>query len=113
MNYGKQVRIQQNVDRMGLSIYVFENTPEGRFVYSSPAGMVRTKLTEGKQSEPALYIEDELAHELWLALDHMFGSEKSETASRELSATKSHLSDMKVIAFHKLGIRESGDAPTN
>lgn len=111
MRYGKQIRVSSNVDMLGMSIYMFEDLPEGRYMIEPSGDPKRTLIKRGTAIElrPMLLLEDDLARELWQQLDKVFGNEKSETASRELHATKLHLADMQRITFHKLGIGDKNN----
>lgn len=108
MRYGKQIRVSNDIGMLGVSIYMLDFMPDGRYVIE-PTGEFKRKKIEPDtafHTKPILFLEDDMARELWEELDKIFGNEKSETASRELSATKLHLADMQTIAFHKLGLRK-------
>lgn len=101
MNYGKYIRAAYAIDRMGVDMFIFEQLPEGRFVYE-PAGELRRKSLKGgiaKGYVPTMFLEDELAHQLYEALDKIFGKERAVGNTATLEATKYHLEDMRRLAF--------------
>lgn len=101
MNYGKEIKAQYEINMLGVSIYMFEQLPTGRFVYE-PAGELKKKpLRQGTAPKwtPTLFLEDDLALQLYIELDKIFGKERAVGNSATLEATKYHLEDMRKIAF--------------
>lgn len=100
MEYGRKIVARFEPGMLGVAIHLFEQLPTGRFVYQQAGELKKVQLKSGvKAYAPTLFLEDDLAEQLYLELDKIFGKERAVGNNATLEATKYHLEDMRRLAF--------------